>query len=209
MASPCRPFSWKGSITVRQHAEASFYQWVASISPSSHGLSRPSPAARDHRCCRRVTAQSAISPPLVGFVLAETLNCPPIEHFANSCAEPTFLSMSCGFPAAQRVYPDGGNAQCPGRHSPWHARLPWTPKNRGLIRLPERVLKAPTIRHSLPENQRSQHCRHSRLWRARIRAAELSRKNRTGLQVQASIGLQVPPHFSDRSRQYYAQSGFA
>jgi len=83
MASPCRPFSWKGSITVRQHAEASFYQWAASISPSSRGLSRPSPAARDHRCCRRVTAQSAISPPLVGFVLAETLNCPPIGHFCK------------------------------------------------------------------------------------------------------------------------------
>ena len=72
----------------------------------------------------------------------------------------------------------------------------------GIDSAPEQVLKAPTIRHSFPENQRSQHCRHSRLWRARIRAAELSRKNRTGLQVQASIGLQVPPHFSDRSRNW-------
>ena len=95
-ASPRRPFSQKGSITLRQHAEASFYQWTASISPSSLGLSRPSPAARDHRCCRRVTAQSAIPPPLVGFVLAKTLNYPPIEDFTNSCSELERQAFSSG-----------------------------------------------------------------------------------------------------------------
>ena len=107
--------------------------------------------------------------------------------------------MSYEFPAGPRVFRDGGNAPGPGPTPPSHAQFPWTPKNRGPIRLPERVPTAPTIRHSFPENRRSQHRRNSWGWRVRIRGAEFSRGNRAGSQVQASKGPEVPSHFSDRS----------
>jgi hypothetical protein len=81
------------------------------------------------------------------------------------------------------------------RAPPWLARPPSTPNNRGPIRLSERGPTAPTIRHSLPENQRRQHRRHSHVSRARIPGVEHCRGNGAGSEVQACKGLQVPLHF--------------
>ena len=107
--------------------------------------------------------------------------------------------MGCGFSAAQRICPAGGNAPPVGRRLPCHADFP------GLQRTRDRFVSLGGFRplrqssFSSQQNQGCQHRRHFRGCRARIRGASRTRGNRAGSQVQASKGPQVPLHFRDRS----------